>query len=187
MDELQLFNVMLFFTFAYMPYYITNVDRIKGNVSNMKQWLVRVLIELFYIFWWLERKSSKHKICNICLRKVNKSVVQRIWTKCIGLNVLRKDFWIKSHNILVNIYHKTNTCQQLMFCFQILQILKKLGKCKRTFWKLFCRVNMHDKHEKKFYLNSCFNTKIMKFFQLQNAFIEQIIQCAHRKCIVEKL
>ena len=60
------FKVINFITSEYIPFYITNIDKIIINYPQIKQRHLQLYYELFYNFGWFDRKSVHRKFCKLC-------------------------------------------------------------------------------------------------------------------------
>ena len=138
------FKVINFTTSAYIPFYITNIDRIALYYPEIKKRHLTYYYELFYNFGWYKRKSNNTKFCRICHHRVNKSITQHVLCDCTKLSFIRQTFFTKVHNALLDLYnHKTDIVHQRLFAFHVLQLLENVNQ-NETFWKIICGMNFYD-------------------------------------------
>ena len=146
------FKRIKFITSKYIPFYITDIDKIRKNYPKIKKKHLNQYYELFYNFGWFDRKSKHEKFCKLCKIRHKHSTAQHVICDCSSIQSLRNHFWIDAHNNLVTLYNKINSTHQKLFGFHVLQTLENLYANSR-FWDLNCGMNMYSSEKNNFYYN----------------------------------
>ena len=157
------FKEIKFVTSAYIPFYITNIERISKHYPHIKKSHLTKYYELFYYFGWFGKKSNNTKFCRLCNFRVKKSITQHVLCNCKQLNNIRTSYFNRVHNELIEVYNSPDTTHQRLFAFHILQLLEKTNNNNNKLWQIICGMNFYNTHDETFYYNSNIKSDILSY------------------------
>ena len=154
MHKYHPFNILKFKTDKFVPFYTSNIMQSQSFYTKTKKRHFALYHDIFYNFGWCDRKCKRKQTCNICHSKIkSKSMLHHISTNCIGLNEIRKHFWINAHNILVQIYNTLDNTHQNRYGYEVLKILENIPQNTKNFYRIILGANMIHSNNSKIWYN----------------------------------